>query len=109
MSGRGRDGQVSVERMHCRHQQRRNLSSALALQMNFSKKLPSQAFLSLCHVLKQTSQGHGFGGSAGAGVGASVGASVGAAVGALVGAAVGASVGAVWAANANTTKTKTWM
>merc|ERR1719334_2571349 len=83
MSGRGRDGQVSVERMHCRH-----------LQMNFSKKLPSQASLSLCHVLKQTSQGHGFGGSVGAGVGASVGASVGAAVGAAVGASVGASVGA---------------
>merc|ERR1712212_1046682 len=93
MSGNGLDAQASVETMHCLNQQTTNLSKAFILHIAMWNMFPVHSCLAACHVWKQTSHGHGLGGSVGGAVGGSVGAFVGGFVGASVGFFVGASVG----------------
>merc|ERR1712212_673782 len=94
VSGNGLDAQASVETMHCLNQQTTNLSKAFILHIAMWNMFPVHSCLAACHVWKQTSHGHGLGGSVGGAVGGFVGGSVGGAVGGSVGAFVGGFVGA---------------
>merc|ERR1719153_885316 len=93
MSGNGLDAQASVETMHCLNQQTTNLSKAFILHIAMWNMFPVHSCLAACHVWKQTSHGHGLGGSVGGSVGGFVGAAVGFFVGTSVGVIVGAAVG----------------
>merc|ERR1719431_2396301 len=93
MSGNGLDAQASVETMHCLNQQTTNLSKAFILHIAMWNMFPVHSCLAACHVWKQTSHGHGLGGSVGGAVGGAVGGFVGGSVGAFVGGFVGGAVG----------------